>query len=253
MASWLRESVSPLRKAGQEGYRPTVVERRRLAVVGAVLVLVGALAVGGLGPLILLAAAGPSAIWAIVERRRRRYLSRVERDLPEISDAIADALAGGASLRAALCEVGRSLRGPSSREFTRIQVDLETGASTSRALRTLAARIDSERAGSLAALLIAGAGSGADLVSLLRRFGESNLDRNLAVRDARSSTAQARYTGTMVVALPVGAALFAELVQPGFFASVLSSTGSTLLLAASLLLQVVGLGLVRYLARSGSK
>ena len=249
LGRWLLDAIAPLRRAGQEGYLPSGDERRRLGIVSAVVLLVGALVTGGLGPLVLVAIAGPSSIWALVKYRRSRYLQSVEQDLPEISNAIADALTAGASLRGALSEASASLTGPSAREFARIRADLEGGLSTRGALKSFASRLGSLRADDLVALLLAGAGSGADLVSLLRRFGAANLERNLSVRDARSATAQARYTGAMVVALPLGAALFAEMVRPGFFAGIFANPASTLLLALSAALQVAGLMLVRYLAR----
>lgn len=250
LSRWLLEAVSPLRRAGQEGYLPTGDERRRLGMLAAGVLFLVALIAGGPGPLALVAVAGPGAIWTIVGHRRRRYLQSVEQDLPEISNAIADALAAGSSLRAALAGASASLAGPSAREFARIRVDLESGLNTRSALAGFAQRLDSERASDLTALLRAGADSGSDLVSLLRRFGAANLEQSLAARDARSATAQARYTGTMVIALPLGAALFAELVRPGFFAEVLSNPASTMLLVLSGMLQIAGLLLVRYLSRT---
>ncbi len=35
VASWLRAALDPLRRAGREGYAPSALERRRLAVLGA--------------------------------------------------------------------------------------------------------------------------------------------------------------------------------------------------------------------------
>ena len=67
--------------------------------------------------------------------------------------------------------------------------------------------------------------------------------------DARSATAQARLTGMLVVAMPTGAALFAELVEPGFVSALLSNPASAALLAAAAALQLVGFAAIRRLSR----
>jgi len=252
-ARWLSSSLVPLRRAGDEGYLPDQAERRRLALLatGAALLLI--VFVTGLGPLMLLAAAGPPLALAVIKRRRARYRYRVEAAIPEVTVAVGDALAGGASLQGALSEAGLSLQGPPAKEFARVRVDLELGMSARGSLESLARRLRSERVDALVTLLLSGSASGGDLVLLLRRFGEAELSRRRALRDASSATAQARYTGMLVVALPAGAALFAELVRPGFFGGILRDPASSMLLVLAGLLQVLGLFVVRRLGRAAER
>jgi Flp pilus assembly protein TadB len=84
---------------------------------------------------------------------------------------------------------------------------------------------------------------------LLRRFAESAADRDRAEADARSATAQARFTGLLVVAMPAGAALLAELLAPGFIGGLLSDGASATLLALAAGLQAVGFAAIRRLSR----
>jgi len=67
--------------------------------------------------------------------------------------------------------------------------------------------------------------------------------------EARAATTQARFTGLLVVALPAGAALFAELLQPGFVSRVLSEPASAVMLVAAGGLQMLGFALIRRLGR----
>jgi Flp pilus assembly protein TadB len=69
--------------------------------------------------------------------------------------------------------------------------------------------------------------------------------------DARSATAQARFTGLLVVALPVGAALLAELLEPGFVAGLLRDPAAAALLAAAGALQLAGFWAIRRLSAIG--
>ena len=78
----------------------------------------------------------------------------------------------------------------------------------------------SARVDAFAAALLSQRLAGGDLAGLLRRFAAGAAERDRVAEDARSATAQARFTGLLVVAMPSGGALFAELLQPGFLAKV---------------------------------
>lgn len=246
---WLAAAVEPLRRAGSEGYAPTEIERRRLAVVGALVMLVGGLVVLGPGPAPLLAAAGPAAAASILTRRRAAYRRAVDRGLPEVAVAVADALAGGRSPRAALGAAAASLEGPPAIEMHRVRTELTLGAPTREALERLRRRVGSPRVDSFAAALLSQQLAGGDLATLLRRFAGAAIARDRAEADARSATAQARFTGLLVVAMPVGAALLAELLEPGFVGGLLSNAASATLLAVAAGLQLAGFAAIRKLSR----
>ncbi len=84
---------------------------------------------------------------------------------------------------------------------------------------------------------------------LLRRFAVGAAERERVAEDARSATAQARFTGLLVVAMPTGGALFAELLEPGFLATLLGSPPAAFLLGLAAALQVVGFVAIRRLSQ----
>ncbi len=110
-------------------------------------------------------------------------------------------------------------------------------------------RVRSARVDAFAAALLSQRRAGGDLAGLLRRFADGAAERDRAADDARSATAQARFTGLLVVAMPSGGALFAELIQPGFLAKVLGAPASALLLVLAAALQVAGFVAIRRLSR----
>jgi len=248
-ARWLRAAVEPLRRAGLEGYAPTAAERRRLAALGAAGLLAGGLLLFGPGPAPLLALAGPALATGAIARRRARYRRAVERDLPAVATAIADAVAAGRSVRAALVAAPASLEGPAAAELARVRSDLELGSPLATALGALCARVRSPRVEALAAALAAQQLAGGDLAGLLRRFALAAAERDRVAGAARAATAQARFTGLLVVAMPAGAALFAELVHPGFVAALLANPASALSLALAALLQLAGFVAIGRLSR----
>ena len=248
-ARWIRRTVEPLSRAGREGYAPSAEERRRLALLGMGGLLLGGLLLLGPGPAPFLALAGPALVAAALRRRRRHYLRAVDSDLASVSLAIADALAAGRSLRAALAEAQAGTVGPARAELRRVGADIELGMPTAEALAGLRRRVGSARVDSLCAALLTQQLAGGDLAGLLRRFAGASAQRDRVLADARSATAQARFTGMLVAAMPLGAAVFAELLEPGFTAGLLSEPLSAILLALSAALQLAGFLAIARLSR----
>jgi len=249
VAGWLRASIAPLRRASREGYAPSADEQRRLAMLGSGAIAATTVLLAGPGPLAIAGAAGPWCVGALVAGRRERYRRAVERSVPDVAAAIADAISGGHSVRGALAAAAGSLEGPSSAELARVAADLELGASTGDALVAMRARLRSDRVDSLATALLSQQVAGGDVAALMRRLAGAAADRDRVADEARAATTQARFTGLLVVALPAGAALFAELLQPGFVSRVISEPASAAMLVAAGGLQVLGFALIRRLGR----
>jgi tight adherence protein B len=248
-AGWIDRALEPLRRAGREGYAPTAPERRRLALLGAVSATVAGWFVAGPALAVPLGVAGPAIAASLLNRHRRRYRTAVERALPDIALAVADSLGAGRSLRASLAAAAASLDGPAAAELARLGAELELGSPTQAAIDGWRRRMRSAHVDALAAVLISQRLAGGDLAGLLRRFAESAAERERVAEDARAATAQARFTGLLVVAMPGGGALFAELVQPGFAARLLATPAAVVLTAMAAALQAVGFLAIRRLSR----
>jgi tight adherence protein B len=249
LAGWLREAAAPLARAGREGYAPSAEEQRRLALLGSGAIALAAILLAGPGPLAVAAAAGPWSVGALVASRRERYRRGVERSVPDVASAIADAISGGHSVRGALATASGSLEGPASAEMARVAAELELGAPTAQALGAMRARLRSERVDSLASALLSQQIAGGDVAGLMRRLAAAAADRDRVDDEARAATTQARFTGLLVVAMPAGAAVFAELIQPGFISRVLAEPASAAMLIAAGGLQLAGFALIRRLGR----
>jgi tight adherence protein B len=249
VAGWLRLALEPLRRAGEEGYAPSTLERRRLAVLGAAVALLGGWFLGGAAVAAPLAVAGPALAGWVVSSRRRRYRRALERSLPDVAAAVADSLAAGRSLRASLPAAASSVAGPAAVELVRLGAELDLGAPTVDVIERWRRRMRSLRVDAFAAALLSQRRAGGDLAGLLRRFADGAAERDRAADDARSATAQARFTGLLVVAMPSGGALFAELIQPGFLVKVLVAPASAALLIMAVALQVAGFVAIRRFAQ----
>jgi tight adherence protein B len=249
LAAWLRAALEPLGRARREGYSPSTLERRRLAALATTTAILAGWFFAGPAVALPLAVAGPAiAAWAIGSRRKR-YRGAVERALPDVATAVADSLSAGRSLRASLPAAAASLDGPAAVELARLGAELDLGAATADAVAAWRRRMRSPRVDAFAAALLSQRLAGGDLAGLLRRFAEGAAERDRVAEDAKAATSQARFTGLLVVAMPTGGALFAELLQPGFLAKVLGAPISAVLLVLAAALQLAGFVAIQRLSR----
>ena len=165
-------------------------------------------------------AAGPLAVARVLAARRERYRRAVDAGAPEMAVAIADALGGGHSLRAALGEAARRLGGAGG---SRAPPHGRGAGRRSGAPRTRSRRCAPQRARRGMDTLVA-----ACLLQRARRRRprppaarqrplRSRTRRGSRARSARPPPRRASRR-CIVVLLPLGGALLAELASPGWFA-----------------------------------
>lgn len=244
-------ALVPLRRAGREGREPSALERRRLGLVAAgVLLAAGWLLAGpllGLG----LAALGPALALQAVRMRRARWRAAVAEDAPLVARALADAVGAGHSVRGALSEAARGLPGLVGAELRGAARELELGARTEDVLERLRVRAGGQEWDTLAAAILLQREAGGDLAGLLRGLAEAQEEAVRLTRDARAATAQARFTGLLVCGLPLGGAALAQLASPGVLGTVLSEPLPATLTVLAVGLQVGSLLAIRRLGKVG--
>jgi tight adherence protein B len=254
LARWLSPALDVLRS----GREPTSPERRRLVALGALSLLGAGWLLGGLLPAVALGAAAPWIGARVLRARARRRARAVAAGAPAIARALADALAGGHSVRGALVCAARdgAVTGPAGEELAIVAAALDLGERTEDVLHALARRSRPDPAhgplDTLVAAVLLQRDAGGDLATLLRDLAAALEQRARVVADARSATAQARFTATLVTGLPAAALALGELAQPGFVLALASSAVTTLMVVLALVLQAVALVWVRRIARIGT-
>lgn len=234
---------------GREGRDPGAVERRRLLVAGALAALLAGTLVAGPLAGLALAAAAPSAVARTLRARRERYRRAVSSGAAGVARALADALGGGHSVRSAVAEAASGMSGPAGSELERVATELALGARTEVALEGMRERIRSHELDTIVAGVLLQRRAGGDLARLLRDCARAFEDQGRLEGEVRTATAQARFTGLVVVLLPVAGALLAELASPGYLAGLASSFLTAWLAGLALVMQVVAAVLIRRLGR----
>ncbi len=249
LASAIAALIETVARAGREGRDPGALERRRLLAAGACAALAAGTAIAGPRVGVAAAVGAPYALSRVLRARRERYRVAVEEGAAEIAIAVSDALAGGHSLRGAVGAASRSVGGPPGRELRRVHAELELGARTEDALEAMRARIRGHGIDTIVAAALLQREAGGDLARLLRDCARAADDAARMTREARAATAQARFTGLIVVLLPLGGGLLAELASPGYLRGLASSFLTAWLAGLAIGLQVVAAVLIRRLSR----
>ena len=242
--------LEPLARVGREGRLPTVPEQRRLRLVAAAALLAAGWLAGGIALGLVAALAGPVVLVGVVRARRRRWRDELRRAAPSCARTMADALGAGRSIRAAIADAAAGADGAAGHELRTAARALALGEPTDAVLVRLRGRARSHAWDTLTAAVLLQRDAGGDLASLLRELAASGEAAERAERDARAATAQARFTAWLVLGLPAGAAVVAELAAPGFLAALLGDPLSGWLAGLGVVLQLVALLCVHRLARA---
>jgi len=243
--------LGPLRAAGRHGREPTIPERRRLALVGAATLWAGAWLLAGPVPGFIAAATAPWVLGRAVAMRRARWRADLARGAPSAARAVADALAGGHAIRGALGAAagGGGMTGAAGAELRDAARALALGERTEVVLERLRRRAGAPAWDTIVAAILLQRDSGGDLARLLRTIAAAQEEAARVAADARSLTAQARFTAWLVTLLPAGAALLAELAQPGYLTGLAREPLTALLLGLAVACQLLAGVLVRRIAR----
>jgi tight adherence protein B len=248
-----RRLLAPIGTAARSGDRPTAGERRRLTILGAGTLLAGGWTFAGPVAGILAAAGGPWAVTRLMAARRRRWQRELVADAAVIARVLADALAGGHSIRGAIIQAHQDggLRAAAAGELRTCAAALALGQCTDVALERLAQRAAHPTYDTLVAAVLMQRDAGGDLSELLRQLADAIDEAQRVEDDARVATAQARFTARVVAGLPAGAAAVIALVAPGAMRSMVSSRPASLLLAGALACELLALAAMRVVARVG--
>jgi len=252
-AATVRRVLAPLRLAGRAGRTPTTPERRRLAILGAGSLLAAGWIMAGPTAGVALGAAGPVALGPLLAARQRRWRRALADGVPAVARALADALAGGHSVRGALEDLGRSgaVAGPAGLELRSAARRLRLGAPTEDVLDGLRRRAGDPAWDTLVAAILLQRDAGGDLATLLRSIADAREHARRVEADARSLTAQARATGRLVAGLPCVALLLGELVAPGTLEALAGDPRARLLLIAGAAVGAVAFLAIARIARVG--
>lgn len=210
---------------------------------------VGAVRTGGILWGILSAILGGSLPVFYLLYKRHQDLKRFEGQFPEGLDMISRSVRAGAALSAAIQLVGEDMPDPVGREFRRMSEEIRLGMDPGEALARLGHRVPIGDVAFFSVALRIQRGSGGNLVELLDRLSEVIRERFKLLSHARVLSAQHRWTAICVGLSPLIFAIAFQLLSPGYFNELLTSSVGPVLIAAGSVLEVIGFFLIWRIAK----
>jgi tight adherence protein B len=243
--------LAPLRLAGRAGREPSAPERRRLAVLGAGVLLAGGWLLAGPVAGMLLSAAGPAVVARVLAARRRRWRRQLASGVPVVARSLADALAGGHGVAGAIEQVAASaaVPGPAGVEVAAMARALALGEPVAVVLERTRARAADPAWDTLVAAVLLQREAGGDLARLLRSIAAAREEARRVEADALGMTAQARATARIVAGMPFAGLALGELASPGTLAALVGDPRSRWLLIAGFVVGGAAFALVDRLGR----
>lgn len=163
-------------------------------------------------------AAAVGAVAAFEGYVRWRLARRTEEfiaQLPEVARTLSNGAAAGLALPSALAMAVSDVDEPARSALARVLEQLRLGTSVSSALEDLQRRMPSREVGVLVSTLVIQQRTGGDLVQALRDMARTLEARKESAREVRTTLAESKHSGYLVIALAVGAVLLLNLVEPG--------------------------------------
>jgi tight adherence protein B len=183
-------------------------------------------------------AAGLVIAAAVARRRRKAQLLAARRDeqLADAVGAIVSALRAGMSLPQALAYASGETGPPLREELARLVDDVDVGVPLGDAIGAWADRVATDDVRLVASTMELHRRVGGDLPAVLDQVAASVRERVAVAREVRALTAQARLSGGILGALPVGFFAFLWLTSRAEMQAALATPAGVAVVAVGLVL-----------------
>lgn len=187
--------------------------------------------------------------WFAVISGRAARRRRVEQQLPDAVDMLANALRAGYSLPASLGFVGAELPAPIGPEFVRFHDEQRLGIDTRQALDNLQRRLDTADARLLVLAITVQRETGGNLSELLGRLAQLVRERMAFRAQVEVLTSEARASAKILAALPLGLFLLLQVLNPEYVRDLTTTGTGRLMLLYGAVSLTVGFVWLRHLTR----
>lgn len=196
--------------------------------------------------LAVLLAPVPAALpYMFLRRKRTKRLREFEEQLPEALDMIVNALRSGFTFELALKMVAQEAMDPLAYEFAVVFEQQNLGVSLEDALAGLRYRVPSEDLDILIIALVLNRRTGGNLAEVLEKASSTIRDRFRLKREVRTKTAHGRFSGFVLITLPIFMAGILTVLAPDYLLSMVKEPAGQWLLGTAIVMQLLGIFVIR--------
>lgn len=151
-----------------------------------------------------------------VSRRQSTRLNAFNRQLPDVLERLVGSLRAGYGLSQAVEWVAKQMPDPAGGEFGRVVREMQLGRSLAQALDSMVRRLDSDDLALIVTAIQIQYEVGGSLADILETVAETIRERVRIQREIKVLTAQQRFSGYILIALPIGLAVFLYIMNPEY-------------------------------------
>ena len=151
-----------------------------------------------------------------VRSRQSRRLKKFDSQLPDVLDHLQGSLRAGYGLLQAVEWVSRQLPDPAGAEFDRVIREVQLGRGLMDSLESMVRRIPSDDLALIVTAIKIQYEVGGSLAEILETVAHTIRERVRIMREIQVLTSQQRYSGYVLMLLPIGLAIFLMIVNPEY-------------------------------------
>jgi len=175
-----------------------------------------------------------------VGMRQRQRLRSFEDQLPDVLDHMVGSLRAGYGLMQAVEWVGRQLSDPAGEEFRRVLREVQLGRSLMDAFDSMVRRIDSDDLALIVTAIKIQHEVGGSLAEILEIVAHTIRERVRILREIEVLTSQQRYSGYVLMVMPIALGLVLFLMSPDYMMQLFQPGPTLCIPIGAVILMVIG-------------
>ena len=177
--------------------------------------------------------------------RRKRRLSKLVMQLPDVFELLGQALRAGHSLAGGIGEIGEQMPDPVGGEFARVFQEQNLGIKIEEAMSNMAKRLDLLDVKFFVTAVLIARQTGGDLGEVLDKISAVIRERIELFGQVKALTAEGRMSGWVLLALPMVVFAAEMTLNPEYASCLITEPIGKALLFVALAMQIMGLGMIR--------
>jgi tight adherence protein B len=227
------------------GLRPTAIQLAAGTVVGSLLIAMLAVLLDRPAIAVVALIVTPIVVRIGVRVAADKVRRKFGDQLPDNLQVLASALRAGHSFSGALKTMTNDAPEPSKTEYRRVVTDEQLGISIENSLNLVSERMKNEEVAYIGLIATLQRETGGNTAEVLDRVTQTIRERMKLKRLVSTLTAQGRFGGWIVTALPVAMVVILSIVKPDYMDPMLANIGGIIALVAAALMVVTGAFVIR--------
>jgi tight adherence protein B len=180
-----------------------------------------------------------------LDARRDHYINQVANQMPEVAILVSNALKAGLSVSQSFAMVAEEMPAPAGKEFSKIVTQLNLGNPFDGATENMMKRLPAEELKLLLTTITIQRKAGGNLTRALAVMSSAISARHRARNEIATLTAEARYTGLIVLVLPIAMLVMINSSMEGAVSAFLNHPIAWVILPIFIGIQAVSVFLIR--------